>query len=304
MKCIEDVVQLQTRIACGYPIGDRARRTAELTAQRWQEWEKSARQIIDDAAGQNHPVLIADAMSARIAVYQSFFLFHRMDAHSRGTAWQPATNLIYGLMADAENAMKIYNLAGNLDGETSTKLLLADLFETLGNNPAAQKLAEGAVVVAQAMGYGQLEAGARAIIESRSIFKCFTESMANEVSSDEDVNYANAADEFLKGTAEHTLRSLRFPVERLPILEREFVSRRTIARERLHWCRHLQLIQNLAHEQHPSTHFATDPKRACICEEFKYESRIEDTDADAVIAAFKGTYCAGCTARRPKVLDE
>ena len=220
---IEDVVRLQARIAMGYRVGDRARQTAESTNHRWQEWETRAHEIIGEAVKMGHPLLRADALTARLGAYQGLFLFQRMEALGRGQQWQPATNLLYALMGDVEAAVNIYQQAGNLEGETRAKLLLADLFEMAGNEPAAKKLAEGAIVVAQAMGYERLESHAREHIEGRSIFQQFQEKLTERSKEDEDVHLADESDEMLRDMARHTMASLELSSDRLPVLEREYV---------------------------------------------------------------------------------
>lgn len=84
-------------------------------------------------------------------------------------------------------------------------------------------------------------------------------------------------------------------------MTREVLSFRDIARERVNWCRHIQLIQNLGHTLDPLTFYAADPVRYCYCERYQVASKIGDSDWKIVIEAFKGTYCSGCSARRPKV---
>jgi hypothetical protein len=106
-------------------------------------------------------------------------------------------------------------------------------------------------------------------------------------------------DEEIRKYARRTLELAEVPIERLAIVEREYASYRDIAKEKLHWCRHIELIQELAHERQPDTHFEKDPTRYCMCNLLKYESKIGNPDWNAIIAAFKRTYCEGCVERSP-----
>ena len=160
-----------------------------------------------------------------------------------------------------------------------------------GNEPAAKKLAEGAIVVAQAMGYERLELHAREHMEGRSIIRQFQEKLAELSEEDEDVHLADESDEMLRDMARHTMASLELSSDRLPVLEGECLALRMIAQERVGWCRYIQMIQDLTHTKHPATHYHTDPQRRCVCEKHGYESKIESTDAHGVIEAFKQTYC-------------
>lgn len=65
--------------------------------------------------------------------------------------------------------------------------------------------------------------------------------------------------------------------ENLPIMEREYFSRRYIAREKYNWCRRIELIQDLRHRLHATTIYKTAPARFCICRLHEW--------------AFKTSYC-------------
>jgi hypothetical protein len=74
--------------------------------------------------------------------------------------------------------------------------------------------------------------------------------------------------------ARFTLDSLGLPAYRLPVLERDAEACRQIARERVDFCRHVNLVQDLSHTRSPSTCYATDPLRACICEKLGHKSKV------------------------------
>jgi hypothetical protein len=268
----------------GFPATGMAQRTRSATRNRWEEWDKGARAIIDEAIAERHPILLADALTARLAVWQSMLFFQRMEAAGNNRVWEVSEGLIRSLMSEAERAMEVYRLAGNLEGETRAKLLLADLFDTAGQDQAAKKLAEGAIVIARAMNYPRLESHASEYIEGRTSFQQFRSSLARRRAEDEDVHIANEPDEGVRSVAQFVLDSLELPLDRLPVLVREATSIRTIARERISWCRHLNLIQDLRHTLNPATCYLTDPNRACECEKHRFRSSIEHTDADVVIS--------------------
>jgi hypothetical protein len=124
--------------------------------------------------------------------------------------------------------------------------------------------------------------------------------LASMKAEDDDFRLAGESDESLRSIARYSLTSLQLPVERLSVLEREWFVQRMASRERVKFCKHLQLLQNLEHERHPSTHFRTDPPRVCRCDKYGYKSAIENPDAEIVVAAFKKANCEGCPGREPK----
>src|SRR5262249_14422908 len=113
------------------------------------------------------------------------------------------------------------------------------------------------------------------------------------------IDQIQESDESLCQNAAQILKIIGLPSDRLPVLEREYFSYRDIAKEKMDWCRHIELIQDKRHELHPATHFKTDPTRFCICGLYGYRSKFGDTDWTAVITAFKTSHCDGCEGKSP-----
>src|SRR5262249_3325533 len=150
---------------------------------------------------------------------------------------------------------------------------------------------------ARAMGYRGLEARALEQVEGRTIFTEFEKIVAHRQAQDEDALLANEPDDKIREMAKFSIETFHLPADRLPVVEREWFSQRMIAREKVNFCKHIELLQNTSHQQSPLTHYRTDPPRACHCEKFGYQSKIQSPDADAVIRAFKGTFCNSCPSR-------
>jgi len=91
------------------------------------------------------------------------------------------------------------------------------------------------------------------------------------------------------------------PADRFPVVERDCHSLRDVARERVNWCRFINVVQDLGHLRSPHTMFLSDPTRYCICEYYGHRSAIGSPDWKTVIRAFKDAYCVGCESRNPKV---
>jgi hypothetical protein len=75
---------------------------------------------------------------------------------------------------------------------------------------------------------------------------------------------------------------------------------RQMSRERVHWCRYLEMIEDLSKSMDRRITFSELPARRCRCEKFKWESTSESVASDRVIRDFKAEYCESCTAREPK----
>jgi hypothetical protein len=107
----------------------------------------------------------------------------------------------------------------------------------------------------------------------------------------------DASDADLERYARDTLRALRIPQQRIGNVFNDFKSLRRIRSEQRSWCKHIELLQALGHTASRQTLYSVDPNRHCRCIRYSYESSIGSNDAEAVIRAFKATFCAGCTGR-------
>jgi hypothetical protein len=299
-RFIERTMACQARSEMGYEVTEFVKEADAESLKEWQEWEEKAQSAIRDAIGEGHPLLISDAITMRATIYVGTMILSRMQTAGNDQKWEVNESKIYHLMSEIESALNIYKYAGNLEGATRANLLLADLFELAGQEVAARSLAEGAIVIAEAMEYFRLASRAREHIDGKTMFRQFRARLIQRRSEDDDTHMASESDDAIRSIARYTLDSLQLPLERLPVMEREWFSQRRISRERLNYCRHLQLLQNLTHENHPSTHYRTDPLRICVCGLHAFKSASEVADAEAVIAQFKQAYCDSCSDRSPK----
>lgn len=92
-------------------------------------------------------------------------------------------------------------------------------------------------------------------------------------------------------------RVLELPDDRLRNIFREVESRKAVSREKLQWCRHIELLQNLAHAASPETHYARPPCFVGDCKRYHHRSQIEHDEFSAVIDTFKRNYCTTCPGR-------
>jgi len=167
-RYIEDVAIIQTRQSMGYPTEGVRHTAAGAAKQQWEAWGKQAGDVVKDAVEMGHPLLTAAALMARLTALLGVLQMQRLNALADGTTWDPSEATLRGLMGEAEQAIQIYRRAGNVEGESRAKLLLADLFDLTGQEQAAKALAEGVLPAAQAMNYGRLEEHAREYIAGQT----------------------------------------------------------------------------------------------------------------------------------------
>ncbi|MDV6034420.1 MAG: DUF4365 domain-containing protein [Phycisphaera sp. RhM] len=264
-----------------------------------EDWNENATALVDVARNAGHPLLVADAISSAVTVHVGILMQSQLRQVVNQEPITRNVEELCGAMQHANNALDIYKSARCVEGETRSRLLLADLFELAGQNDAANAGASRAFDVADAMGYSQLAARAQQHMNGNTILKSFAAMIQESLTQDDGELMATIGDDDLRAMARSTLAALNLPAERLSILNCEMFSRRRIAIEKNRHCRHLELLQDLEHEKSPSTHFASEPSRVCFCKLLGLESEEPRTDADAVVDEFKQNHCNTCDQRSP-----
>jgi hypothetical protein len=291
----------QMRHAMGLPPDVHQVRDAfQIDREHTQRWEREVEEALQQAVAQQHPLLLGEALLVRVLV-RLVLISDRSAAiiFSGRSPPQVPEAVIHPLMNDAEQAIRIFARAGNLEGELRARMLLADLSDLAGQENAARSMAEDVLPRARAMGYAHIESLAMEHL-SGGCLRRQLETLIRQRSIDGDYHLAAADEEEVRRFARDCLEASGLPQERFPIVERECFSLRDVAREHVHWCRHLDLIQDLRHTQHAATHYREDPERWCHCARHGYTSAIPSTDWPPLIVGFKLTRCQDCPDRDPK----
>ena len=110
---------------------------------------------------------------------------------------------------------------------------------------------------------------------------------------------AALSDETLCIMAKQALRVLDVPVDRLPVVEGQYFMLRESSRDRLEWCRHLEMMENRRHMLTQATIFRTAPPRICVCPLREVQSATPNADCKTVFEAFKKANCEFCQDREP-----
>jgi hypothetical protein len=295
---LEDLSRIGLRENMGFSAESMTVSVAQDTAARWTAWQRQAAALREEAVEVGHPLLIADAIVARARLFVSHLLLRRMNSIAQGGDEKPSQKIVDELKRDIEEAVEIYQFAGNLSGEYHIKMLLADLYEVCGMDDAARTLANEVLPTARAMNYDRVVSLATMHIEGRSELQQFAVRISERPTNDEIA--LSQTNEELREMAMLTIESLGIPGHRLALVEKDLQAGRFIAEQRRDWCCHIELHQDLTHTERAETAYATDPNRVCVCTKLGHKSRIENPDYFVVVDAFKKTYCDGCTHREVK----
>lgn len=263
-------------------------------------WFKEIEAALQEARERRNPLLIGNALTIKAQINIGLLMVTRSFFLKLGQYPDYPEGIMQMMMQEVAEAVAIYKQARQLEGELRAQLLLADLFLLARQSDAAQRLAKGALPKAQAMDYAVLQTKAREHLSGKTPIHLIEKAIIATANEDMDWKTAKDTDEGMLDIARKVLQALDLPQERLPVVEREVHSMRTIARERLAWCKYIEMIQDLRHTSHPITFYLSDPERFCRCEKRGHESAIGHTDANLVINTFKQTFCQNCFDRSPK----
>jgi hypothetical protein len=265
-----------------------------------RDWDARIDEALREATALKHPLLIAFALTTKATMTTARLLSLRaLEEFSGETVAIPEQERL-AAMADAERALKIYAKAGHLEGELKSKTQLADLFLLGDQRGVAHTLAQDVLPKSEAMGYASIVERAEEHLSDNSLLDRQRAAFEQASAADHDLGWVSVGDEQVRAIAADVVQEKGLPVERLSIVESDLFANRDIARERLTWCRHINLVQDLRHTKHESTHYASPIRFDGDCEKFGYRTEIGISDWREVISAFKRRFCDGCPAREPK----
>jgi hypothetical protein len=275
------------------------REAVEDHPQLLERWQFDINSILKDAVTQNHPLLLATALQVQVTIAVHYITNQYRLTPDQETLSAGSEELLLKALENVEGSIGIARKAGNLEAELRGRMLVADIYELLGRQAEAKEIANEILPKAKAMEYAALIWRAEAHLNEQTM-RAKLKDLGRPLSDEQVATmHANFTDQEIRDFAKRLVGIAELPVERLPIVERDLFSRRDISREKFKWCRHLELVQDLQHEQHRETHYAKDHKRYSRCLLLAYESKIGDRDWLVVIGAFKRAYCENCIHKSP-----
>jgi hypothetical protein len=223
-----------------------------------------------------------------------------MDAtmHEGPYTVESATRVSLQRMLD--EAAKLNAANGSSEGRLQIEEVHADFLEVQGDRPAAKILAARTFSEAVALGINPIAEHAKRLLDDDTLLLRWERTYQQMRDEDADLKHANQTDEELTRVATQMLRSMESPPARLDVIFELLRSFRQMSQERVNWCRHLRILEDLTANRDPKSAYSELPTRLGFCDKFRYSSRDASTDAAAVIAEFKRNFCSLCLARDPK----
>lgn len=289
---------LRLRASAGFLFG--VQQALQSRRQQAIDWERRWNLVLQDAIRLNHPLMIGDALiiGSLFTVYEfaSIYTLNLM----LGRSFTIPQNRIEVAVGNVKQAAAIFSKAKQLEGELRAKITLAELLVILDKRTEAKSIAVEVLPKAEAMNYAHIIWRAQSCLSETTLIDNARNTLTQASTEDKDIPRASDTDELLEQTASEQVKALSLPPERQPVILRDLFRHRQVAVERLRWCRHIEMHQDLEHEQRLSTYYKNDPERLGVCLKHNYKSILRDPDWIAVLSAFKQTYCSNCPDREPK----
>jgi hypothetical protein len=264
------------------------------------QWEAQAAEALKEAYDLNHPILIFQALFISLKIRTGRFFEESLDAinHESPYTVELAKRVLVQRMLD--EALKLNAANGSMEGRLQLQEVQADFLELQGDRVAAKTVAAKTYSEALALGIGPIAEHAKRLLDDDTLLLQWERKYQQMRAEDKDLTHSRQSDEELSRIAKQVLLSVESPPARLEVIVELFRSFRQISRERVDWCRHLQIFEDLMKNRDPKTAYSELPTRKCHCDRFHYETADASADASAVIAEFKQDFCASCLARDPK----
>jgi len=173
----------------------------------------------------------------------------------------------------------------------------ADIYDVLGDSDQRAKFASEALKIAVDKGLTRIKERAERIIRNESTFSALRARM-DIVPGDQEL--AASSEEDKVRLVEFFLQAFRGEanVEQMREAIRSDVEDMVeAAKQRLEWCKHVQIIQELKHTQSITTMYRQVPKKHIICELLKHRSPNAGYSFAELWPMFKGVFCLGCPHR-------
>jgi hypothetical protein len=266
---------------------------------RFAEWLRDAYSLHEDAGRLGNPYLVGYAIISSGGVYYHWLTNQKVALLSYELPVEYPEGVIQNHIDSAQQAAAIFAQSGNLESELRAWMLIADFHVLAGRQSEALEIAGKVLPKAKIMQYSDLIWRAEMHLAGQSLYSQMLSALRTRSEREKVFDAIQQDDETVRRNAADGLRVLELPPERLPVMEREYFSRRDIAREKYDWCQHIELLEEMGHTSQAATCYRTDPGRVCICRLHGYQSKFKNQDWLAVISAFKTSYCEECPDRSP-----
>jgi hypothetical protein len=270
----------------------------------FDDWNEEATLLIQDAINVGHPIFVADAFSTKALINLRGLISQIAFMQFQGLSLDQSAIQNYALLILdwCGKAQKIYKQANMLEGEVRIQLIMAQAFEVMSQIDAARNLAQGVLGKAKLLGYKRHIETANEVISGKTLFskqiQNVDERLRQKQCNEYDPSFLET-EEDVHSFANFMIETYKIPEDRRKNVVTQVLCMRDKNREKIQWCRHIEIHEDLTHTYSPITFYAEAPNKRVVCSKFGYRGDKLSPDWIDIIKKFKEVYCSNCLDREP-----
>jgi hypothetical protein len=173
----------------------------------------------------------------------------------------------------------------------------ADIYDILGDTGNRDRLAKETLEIASERKFVELTERAQNLLLNRNTFTSLREKTTAKFNDREIANLAeNGKADYINILLRAFAGDVNIDKIRAGIAS-DVDDMVASAKQRLEWCRHVEVIQDLRHTKSLGTIYREIPQKKIVCMELGYESPMPGLSFDKLWPMFKGGFCLGCSSR-------
>lgn len=263
--------------------------------ERVRGWRSSMNDILAEVRGSGNAHLWCQALHARDTIEVFVLSQLKMAAVIVGSEAPTVADELFKRVRRTQEIAKRFD---QQELELRSRLLESDLADLDGNRAKAENLAAQVLELAETLRYAAVARSAKRAV-SRSNHQEMLDQVGRMVGGGILAEIANLTDEQMNDLVVHTMKLLRVPADRLPLVRDEILCQRTLGRLHFDFCQHLQLGQDPAYGTSEQTLWATKPMWRARCQLLNRDSAVSFEQWAAILDAFRSSACSGCSHRQP-----
>lgn len=287
-------VSMRKRLNFYKSINELAEDVANLIVahkERVFQWEKELNEIFAITKNQR---LKADVLVERVLLVISSFSIIQVQSKLNESPFEEIEDNVFEECKKLlEVAIEVYSTLNLYERKLRAESYLADLMSLKGNSQESEILRSNVFDNSDRLSYAQVKANLE--IPLPEIYDRVMDA-TNSIKVAE--KWGNNTDKEIEEFAQGLLENLELPKDRFQNVVKDCLATRDIAREKLNWCEEIELHQDLTHTKSKETYYATDVERFGYCSKHNHTSMFGHSNYEAVILAFKKTYCENCPDRK------
>jgi hypothetical protein len=264
-----------------------------------QDMYKKTESLLQRAIESKHPIHYAEALHLRLFFHVIYtttsVLMHISLTKSRVAI--PAQEFERTL-SEIQALLGIYQQADDTEGAVRAMMLLANWYDINDKGQETILTASKVLQTARALGYARHITSAEQHINGQTTYRQIL-SRLSDPKDDSIERWAESTDDDLIAFAEIYQAVHFLPRDRIANMISSMKGLRRMCAERLNWCQHLELHEDLTHLDSQATRYAKPRDWTGFCSLYRHRTRTE-LPVVAAIDKFKTIFCSTCDRRSPK----